>query len=191
MEWDVSMSTEKLPEEIRGHFKKRAKFLHGDLLGNRYKGVLCELPYTTTWDGQKGRITESHNPLWYSNFYWENTPHWIGKRGPREIKKTLDRRCFTKGLGLIADSDDRDFLKYDSLARRAVLDTLLNGVEIKNNRVSSLIEMVSFAMEVEAVNEVCRFFGEDEVDTYRDELNRFREEYGETGDAMFFAQYEE
>lgn len=193
MEWNVFFSTSRLPDNIRYFFKDRADFLYRNLLESRYEGELVELPYTTTCDRQKGRHTLSKNPLWYSNFYWANTPHTRGKKGPRR-KASYDifkRSRFEKSLNLVAKSKDRDFLKYDGLAREIVMKTLLDGVEVREEDFSSLLEQVSFEMTIEPVNEVRSFFGEENVATYRDELVGFQKKYGrEKGEVMFFSQYD-
>jgi hypothetical protein len=193
MEWDVSMSTRRLPDMIRGYFRERADFLFKDILSSRYKGGLTDLPYTTTWDRQRARVTFEKNPLWYSKVYWENTPHWMGKKGPRRTTDydTFKRNRFTKAISFVAHSKDRYLLRYDTLARKAVLDTLMDGVDVEDGDFGSLIERIAFELDIEPVNEVRRFFGEDDVMTYRDKLNEFRKDYGDDGEAMFFNQYEE
>jgi hypothetical protein len=193
MEWDVSLCIKKLPERVRVYFNERAEFLHRDLLFNRYKGDTYELPYKKDHPRQKGVLTENYNPLWYSKFYWKNTPHFMGKNGPRRKLgyETLRKSRFEKSLELVANSKDRDLLKYDTLAREITLHTLIHGVDARDGEFCSLIDKVSFEMMIEPVNEVRKFFGENGTSTYRDELIEFQREYGEEeGEVRFFTQYD-
>ena len=75
MDWSCEYSIKGLSSSVKRCFQERANFLHFDMGTRKYKGVLVDLPDTKFHSGQKGRSTESRNPVWYSEFYWRNTPH--------------------------------------------------------------------------------------------------------------------
>ena len=196
MEWNCEYAIRGLPDKIRERFMNRAGFLHRDLDVNRYEGAIVELPYTTTHDGQKGRITVSENPHWYSEFYWDNTPHEVveysNKTKRRRLKKTIDRGCVLRALGYIANSSDRDNFRYHSLMRETVLDCLLSGVPIIRSKENydSLIEQVSLELLTEPDNEVRLFFGMEKIETYRDELLGLQKKHGKNeGEEIFYRQF--
>ena len=194
MDWSCEYSIKGLSSSVKRCFQERANFLHFDMGTRKYKGVLVDLPYTKFHSGQKGRSTESRNPVWYSEFYWRNTPHteikYSNKIKRSRIRKTLDRGRISMALKRISDAEDKNYRRYHVLMREVVLDSLIDGVPFDDFDIGSQVEVVGMQLSTEPSNDVRLFFGRKKIETYGDELLEFRKKYGDIGEQVFFRKYE-
>ena len=194
MDWNCEYSIKGLPDSVKKCFQERANFLHFDMEARRYEGKLVDLPYTKFHAKQKGRVTESRNPMWYSEVYWKNTPHvaikYSNKIRRSRIRKTLDRGRISMALKRISDAKDKYHYRYHVLMREVVLDYLIEGVPVDDFNIGSQVEMVGMQLLIEPSNDVRLFFGKEKVETYGDELLEFQRKYGNVGEEIFFRKYE-
>lgn len=113
--WTPEKPILELPYKLRKNFAGHAHSLHYELRTNRLTVVLVPAP-EPKHIGHCIRVAVSHNPEWYSQFYWEN-PHFRRDRalGALDRIRNLNdghHNPNSKNYQFKYDWLFRDFIKY-------------------------------------------------------------------------------
>jgi hypothetical protein len=177
-------SVNELPNYVKNIFISEAEYMLTEMRNNRLKFRLVELPYTTTWNGQKARAVENKNPMWYSDFYWNNTEHCVNKKGQNKRKERGPYRdMVVSSLESISSGDDYNLKsrmkrEYCHKLRNLISDRLINGYSLGYQEEEDKYELM---LGGEPNNIVRSYLGLDKIKSYEDDImegERIKEEFG-------------